>query len=240
MKRLSILILLFSFVADIHSQKTNVYQSGLLGQENLQAIASLSPTSPGGMGFDNRYEGVRGSTRLFDTLLSSYMLVKGQEKYIQFESDVDVVRNTIIFRQPNTGKLMEFTSEIVNELIVIKDDRELIFRTTKGLQFEKDIRENKFCQLLLEEPHMFIKVPEKTFVEADYRAAYSADRRYDEFKPFNRYYIKGDDNIFHQVQLNRKSLVKIFPDKKEIINKNFKENINETNEDKFVNILQKL
>ena len=240
MKWFIILAIMFFTITSGNSQKINIYQTGIVGQENLAAIANISPTTVGGMGFDNRYEGIRGSTRLFDTLITSYMLVRGQEKYIQFNSDIDVVRNTLIFIHPNSGKLMEVSSEIVDELIINKDGRDIIFRTTKGLQFEKEIKGNKFFQVLLEEPHQFIRIPEKTFIEADYKAAYSADRRYDEFQSVNKYYIKDSDNVFHQIQLNKKSLVKLFPGRKEMINDAFREKSDEDNEEKFISILQKL
>ena len=240
MKWFTIPALIFFILTSGYSQKINVYQSGIVGQENLQAIANISPTSAGGMGFDNRYEGIKGSTRLFDTLLASYLLVRGQEKYIQFNSDIDVVRNTLIFIHPNSGKIMELSSEIVDELVMQKDGVDMIFRTTKGLQFDKEIKANRFYRILLEEPHKFIMIPEKTFIEADFKAAYSADRRYDEYHPVHKYFIKGPDNVFHQIQLNKKSLTKIFPEKKEIINKTFREKDDEENEDKVIALLRNL
>ena len=239
MKKLLILFVFYHIKINVFSQKTNVYQSGIIGQENLQAIANVSPTSVGGVGFDNRYEGIKGSTRLFDTLMASYMLVRGQEKYIQFNSDIDVVRNKLVFSHPTSGKLMELSSDIVSELIINKDGKELLFKTTRGLQFDKDIKDIKFCQILMEEPLKFIKIPEKTFIEADYKAAYSADRRYDEFKPFSRYFLEGEDGILHQIQLNRKSLTKLFPDKKDMINKEFRETDKDENEEKFISVLEK-
>ncbi len=232
-------IMLFTLTAG-YSQKINVYQSGISGQENLQAIANISPTSVGGMGFDNRYEGIKGSARLFDTLVTSYLLVRGQEKYIQFNSDIDLVRNTLVFTHPNSGKMMELSSEIVDELVMHKDGVDMIFRTTKGLQFDKGMRENRFFRILLEEPHQFIMVPEKNFIEADYKAAYSADRRYDEYQTLNKYFIKGADNVFHQIQLNKKSLIKLFPGRKDMINDAFREKSEEEDEEKIIAILQKL
>lgn len=56
-------------------------------------------------------------------------------------------------------------------------------------------------------------------ISSDYRSLYGPDRRYDELKDINKYYISGSDGIFYRVQLNVKSLVKIFPDKKEVIRK---------------------
>jgi len=240
MKWLLILFAFYHLTVNIFSQKINVYQSGILGQENLQAIANVSATSVGGMGFDNRYEGVRGSTRLFDTLMLSYMLVRGQDKYIQFNSDLDVVRNKLLFNHPTSGKLMELSTEIISELIINKEGKELLFKTTSGMQFDRELKEIKFCQILLETPRKFIKIPEKVFIEADYKAAYSADRRYDEYQSASRYFMEGNDGILYQIQLNKKNLIRIFPDKKQMINSSFKELNNEENEDKIVAILQKL
>ena len=240
MKRIIIISILAFTVTYAYSQKINVYQSGVTGQENLQAIASISPTTVGGMGFDNRYEGIKGSTRLFDTLISSYLLVRGQEKYIQFSSDIDVVKNTLIFRHPNSGKLMEISSDIVEELITDKNGKDMIFRTTNGLRFDKDIKGNRFYRILMEGPHQFIMIPEKNFVEADYKAAYSADRRYDEYQAYNKYFIKGSDDIFHQIQLNKKSLSNIFPDRKDVINEVFREKSKKNDEDIVIEILGKL
>lgn len=232
--------LLFALAANVFPQKLNVYQSGLTGQENLNAIANISPTSVGGMGFDTRYEGIKGSKMLFDTLLSSYMLIRGQDKYIQFNSDIDVVKNTLHFRHPGTGKLMEIPSDIVSELIVSKNGKDMVFITSKGMQFDKEIKENKFCQLLLKEPRRFIKITDKIFIEADYKAAYSADRRYDEYQPDYKYYIEDNKGIFRHVQLKKKDLLKMFPDKKELINNEFREINAENNEEKVIAILEKL
>ncbi len=239
MKKLIILIPALFCLFSVYSQKTNIYQSGVIGEENLKAIANLGPNTVGGIGFDNRYEGVKGTPRLFDTLVASYLLVKGQEKYIQFNSDLDIVKNTLLFAHPSTGKLMEIPSDDVIELIVMKDGKELVFKTTKGINFKKNIAENKFYLVLKEGPNQFIRIPEKNFVEADYKAAYSADRRYDEFKPVSRYFIEDSNNVFQQIQLNRKSLLKMFPEKKELINKEFQEKSDADNEEKVISILNK-
>jgi len=239
MKKLIILIPALFCLFTVYSQKTNIYQSGVIGEENLKAIANLGPNTVGGIGFDTRYEGIKGTTRLFDTLVASYLLVKGQEKYIQFNSDLDIVKNTLLFAHPSTGKLMEIPSDDVIELIVMKDGKELVFKTTKGINFKKKIEGNKFYMVLKEGPHQFIRIPEKNFIEADYKAAYSADRRYDEFKPVSRYFIEDSNNVFQQIQLNRKSLIKMFPEKKELINKEFQEKPDADNEEKVISIINK-
>ncbi len=50
--------------------------------------------------------------------------------------------------------------------------------------------------------------------------------------------MEGNDGILYQIQLNKKSLIRIFPDKKQMINSSFKELNNEENEDKIIAILR--
>ncbi len=219
MKKSVILFLALLCAAEIYSQTVPTNQLGVITAENLKTISNISPYTPGAVGFDNRYLGVRGTTRLFDTLGLSYFLVTGQKDYITLNSDIDVMNNALVFIQAGSGDLMEISSDHIQEVIFKKEGGDLFFRTTKRIIFEKQPEGNKFYEVLKEEPYSFIRIPEKKFVEADYQSLYSPDRRYDELKNINKYYISGSDGIFYRVQLNEKSFVKMFPDKKELIRK---------------------
>jgi len=234
------LILILSFLCMINSlaQNTPGYQSGVTGERNLMAIVNTSPYTTN-VGFDNRYQGVKGTPRLFDTLVASSLMIYGEEKYIRMESDLDVVRNTLIFKESKSGELREINSKYIAELIYHKDGRDLVFRTTGGVRFDKEIKENEFYEVLKEGPWQFIMIPEKEFVEADYKRVYSPDRRYDEFNPVSKYYIQGMDSVFHRVQLTRKSLKKVFPEKKELIDKNFNEKTSPDPEADVIELLGK-
>lgn len=224
-----------------HSQQTttSIYQKGISAYENLQAIANLGPYSPGGIGFDTRYQGVRGSPRMLDTLLISYLRVGGREDYFELLADLDLVANSVIYSDPKTKKMYEVPIDIISEVIINKDGEEMVFRSTKGKKFEKEIKEQKFFQVLKEGEYQFIKIPLKTFLQASYKGAYSADRRYDEFQPDARYYLMNSDGVFCQIQLNRKSLAKMFPDKKEVIYNAFREESNPDKEAVILSILDK-
>jgi hypothetical protein len=214
----SVFVLTFTLIFnDVNSQVTSTYQKGLSAEKNLNAIRDLVPYSNGGIGFDTRYEGIKGSPRLFDTLLPSFLNLKGQDYYLQLRTDIDLVENAVLFIHPKTGKLLALPSSMVNELVIESPGKEMLFRTTGGKNFEKDIKEQKFFQVLKEGPFYFVKMPVKIFTEANYKGAYAPDRRYDEYETKYRYYIYSADSTYHQVQLNRKSLVKLFPDKKKII-----------------------
>ncbi len=234
-------VLIFSILAflNVHSQRTSIFQTGISAQQNLDAIANLAPYSAGGFGFDIRYQGVVGSPRLFDTLLPAFLLVSENDYYIKMGADLDLIGNAVLYTDPETRKLFALPSDNVKELVIVKDNKELIYRTTRGVSFEKNPRENKFYQVLAGGPVQFIKIPVKTFVEANYKGAYSADIRFDEYQEGARYYITGTDNAFHQIQLNRKSLVKIFPDKKELINKILGKKSSDNTEELVISLIEK-
>ena len=222
MNKSVILFLSLLCAGEVFSQNVPPRQPGIITSENLKVISSISPTNSGAVGFDNRYEGIRGTTRLFDTFAASYFLVSGQKEYIPLKSDIDVVSNALVFIQSGTDVMMEISSDHIDEVIFKREDGDLYFRTTRGIKFEKEPEGNKFYEVLKDWPYSFIRIPEKKFVEADYQRLYSPDRRYDELKPVNKYYIAGSDSIFYRVQLTAKSLEKLFPDKKALIRKELK------------------
>ena len=240
MKKLSLSLILIMIFSACYSQGGTLYQTGISAEQNLKAIGNLVPYCPGGMGFDTRYEGIKGSPRLFDTLLTSYLKVKGQDNYFQIEADIDLVSNILIFKHPKTGKLLSIPIDNITEVVMISKGKDLIFRTTEGKSFEKNLKEQKFFQVLKEGPLQFIKIPEKKFIEANYKGAYSADVRYDEYKTFFRYYLMSKDSSYHQIQLTRKSLAKLFPDRKDLINNSIDEKSNSGNEELVLSLLEKL
>jgi hypothetical protein len=136
--------------------------------------------------------------------------------------------------------MIAIPSDMVNEVVITSGGKDMIFRTTGGKTFEKEIKEQKFFQVLAEGTYPFIKMPVKIFTEANYKAVYGPDRRYDEYETKYRYYIFSPDNTFHQVQLNRKALVKLFPDKKEIIDKALGSKTFNNDEEKIITVLEML
>ena len=69
MRKFSLFLILILSASVLSAQEVSIYQKGVTAQKNLDAIGNLNPYAPGGIGFDNRYQGVKGSPRLFDTLL---------------------------------------------------------------------------------------------------------------------------------------------------------------------------
>ena len=127
MKKMIITLLLILFVSNVYAQENKLYQTGLTAEQNLNAIGNLAPYSTGGVGFDTRYEGIKGSPRLFDTLMPSLLNVKGQDYYIELKTNLDLISNSLIFVNPKTGKLLSIHSDMVNEVKINHEGKEMIF-----------------------------------------------------------------------------------------------------------------
>jgi hypothetical protein len=207
---------------NLYGQESKGIKFGITSEQNLRVLVNPSLYSTTA-GFDDRYEGVKGSPRLLDTLVPSTLTIKGQDEPFLVETDIDLVKNTMLFILRSSGDLLEVSSGYIDELVFHKDGKDLVFRTTGGLTFDKEVQENKFYQVLRDGTWMFIKIPDREFSEANYTGLYSLDKRYDEYVPADKYYIMDSDSVFHRVQLTRKSLTKLFPDKKELIESNFNE-----------------
>lgn len=241
MKKFYTLFILMLFINKIYSQENKLLQSGLTAEQNLSAIGNLSRyANAGGTGFDTRYEGIKGSPRLFDTLLPSSLNIKGEDYYLQLKTNIDIVSNSLIFLNPGTGKLLSISSDIIKEVKISLDGKEMIFRTAGGDKYVKEFKEHRFFQVLRDGQNQFIKLPIKKLIEADYKAVYGADRRYDEYTTYYKYYIMSPDSTFQQIQLNKKSLIKMFPDRKDLINNTLASKTYTNNEDMVLDILNKL
>jgi hypothetical protein len=252
MKKISIIVILLFFVLNSYSQKINYYQDGITGADNIKAMGNLENTGFLKT-FSARYEGTKGTPNLFNSFVTSYLLGAGQEKYVEFNSDIDIERNTVIFSDPSTGKLMEISSDNVTELVFKQYDREFVFRTTKEIKFEKKLKENKFYQLIQEKPYRLILVTFKSFVKADYEPAFNSGRHYDEYRTDRKYYLEDSKGVFHQVilnninydclfhpsTLNRRGLAKLFPDKKELIYRAFEDKPDSVSLEKVISVLNK-
>jgi hypothetical protein len=215
----AIVLILLLAIDTADAQDTRIYQKGITAEQNLKAAVNVSPYSPGGVGFDTRYEGIKGSPRLYDTLFPSILKIKGQKDYFELDTDIDPLSNYLIFSYPKGSKLQSIPADMISEVIITKEGKDLVFRTEEGSKFDKSIKDNKFFQVLTEQPYLFIKLPVKTFTNADFKGAYSSDRRYDEYSTIFRYYVLTPDGVYNKIQLTRKSLAKVFPAKKDFINK---------------------
>ena len=234
----SIILIISNLVAYSQVQPFK-YQTGAAAEDNLNRVINVAPLSTGGMGFDSRYEGVKGSPRLFEKLLPAFVKMKSQDEYFKLNIDLDVYQNRLIFTHPKTGKQLALPASYINEVVINTDSIKGLFKTTASMNFEKEFKDIKFCQIIKDNPYQFIKLPVKVLNEADYKKLYGIDKRYDEFETSYKYFILCGDSLFHQVLLNKKSLIKLFPEKKNLIEATLSANPNLKGEEMILLILNK-
>jgi hypothetical protein len=239
MKRLIIQAVSLFLFTSVFSQQTNPYQKGVTAEKNLSAIFNVSPYTPGGVGFDTRYQGVKGTPRLFDTLQPALVWINRDTNYYLINADLDVYQNRLIFRHPKTNNLMSIPSGIVNEVIFTIGNRKVKFKSVQTEKFERDAKKEKFYQVM-NEKLLFIRIPLKIFNEADYKNLYGPDRRFDEFDLQYQYYYMDRDSIFHKIIPNQRTLSKLFPDYKTLIESVVEEKKYSNNDEMVARILENI
>lgn len=228
------LVAAFLGTCSVQGQNTGIYNTGYTAIKNLESIANIQPYSNGGVGFDNRYEGIKGTREVLDSLSPAYLLLKGQDQWVSLKANMDVVDNRLLFLHPKTGDLLWIPAGMVKQLVVTEGGKELFFRTTAGLKFEKNEENERFCQVLVDGPWCLLKVPYKQFIEANYKEPYSPQRTYDEYESREKYYICGPDSLFRQINPGRKSLLKAFPSQKEAISSSAISEKNANSEEEYL------
>jgi len=235
----ALVIICFLSVTFSYSQGNSIYQNTEDINRKLKVLSRPTPDAPGGYIFDNSYEGLKGSPYLFDKFLPLQIKVKEVDFYLSVEGNIDLKNNTFIYIEKESGVLYSIPCQRVAELIVETGEERMIFRTTDTKNSQKGLNEERFYQVLKEAPYKFIKMPSKVLIPADYRGAYSAKRRYDEYKFEAKYYIVSFDTLYAEVKLKKNSLIKLFPDKKETIKKVIKEKTYSDPEEMVLSVLKK-
>jgi hypothetical protein len=216
-KPICLLIILTISAGELYSQAGTTYQKGFTAEQNLRVIGRLNPYSPGGVGFDNRYQGVRGSPFLYDSLYPALVKINSEEKYLTIKSDFDIYGSRLVFAHPVTGQIMYLPANIIDEVLITVNGQEKVFRTTRDKKFETAPAEEHFFEILYSGNIAIIRMPLKTLRLADYQKVYSTDRRYDEFDTRFQYYSHGDDMVFRKFTPGKKALIALFPGKKDLI-----------------------
>jgi len=167
--------------------------------------------------FDNRYEGVKGHSTVFDDFVYGNVNLKDGERAEGQELNYDAITNELIVRSRIYKRILAVRRDLVVSFELINVDGDTLFfkkATDKG-----------FCQVIHEgNLKMYLKYV-KQVVKANYGGAYNANaRNYDEFVEQNIYLISTNGEELEEIKPQRKAFDKKFPEKKEVIQRYFKEN----------------
>lgn len=211
-----------------------------LTNRKLKVLSSPSPDIAGGYVRNDSYEGIKGGPFLFNEFKPLIIRIKELEDYVYVEANLDLKTNSILYKDQELNQVFSIPSNRVIEVIFKSENETLIFKTTENKKFEPGVSEIKFLQVIKEGPDEFVKIPFKIFIPADYTGAYTAKRRFDEYKTEYNYYLLNSDNVYKRINLTKKSLIKVFPEKRELIKSFFKMSEKSDKEEIVLTLLDKL
>ena len=188
-------------------------------QENLNQIANLQPGSPGGIAYDTRYEGVRGTPFLFEEFHFADIKLNGktyQDDKVQFRLNLE---KNLIHAKFKNGSEASFPMSAFEEIHLKRGIKPMKFILLQSAQVEGRSKGARFYEQLNENAYQLIKLHEKVFKKADYEGAYSNDIRYDEYAPQQQYFIRTPNDTFEKIKLKKKALIKQFPNWESSLNK---------------------
>lgn len=218
MKKIIILFTLVGFVQVLSAQqketKTGSYERS---PTNISSIANISPLSPGAMGFDDRYEGVKGTPLLYDDWVEGNLFLKDNAWVRNLKMNLDIHDHFIYLISPENGQIFTLSSEEISEIHLFPEGKTILFRKFSPEQFDSRIDPDQLFEVLAQGEYTFLKLSKKLFREANYQQAYSPDRRYDEFILSTSYYLTNSDGMFEKIKLTEKALCKLFPEQKSLI-----------------------
>lgn len=168
--------------------------------------------------FDNRYEGVRGQSTVFEDFVEGNVNMKSGERVEGQALNYDVMTGQLIVRSRVYKKILSVRYDLVESFELFDEEGEMFFY--------KKATERGFCQVIHEGNRikMYLK-PVKTVQKANFGGAYNANaRNYDEFIDENVYLISTNGGALEEIKPQRKAFEKKFPEKKELIQRYFKDN----------------
>jgi hypothetical protein len=165
--------------------------------------------------FDNRYQGVKGTPLMFEDWTEGYVLFKDkpeEEEVKTFKMNIDLFQNKLYVTLYN-GSIGTLPAKFVRSVhFKTEDGKEHVFKPF----IRKEVESSNFpglgyYEILHEGDILLMKHHRKIFKEADYKGAYSADIRYDEYQDETRYFISLDNQSFEKIKLKSKNLEKAMP-----------------------------
>lgn len=239
MKRILVLLMSIWFVQVLSAQqketKTGTYERS---PTNINNIANINALSPGAVGFDDRYEGVKGTPLLYDDWMEGNLFLKDNRWVRNIKMNLDIHDGFLYILTPENGQIFTLSNEEINEVHLFSEGETILFQKFSPEQFDKKIDPEILFEVLAQGEYFFLKLSKKLFRKADFQGAYSADRRYDEFIPDSTYYLTNQNGKFEKIKLNKKSLTKIFPDQKTKIQEIVKNNNLSDGEELVITVLK--
>ncbi len=157
--------------------------------------------------FDNRYEGVKGSPLLYEEWQEGTLtMLDGRQLSELVVYNINAMESQI-FVGPNSNRFIAVADSVYLKLEM--GNRVFMPYDAEIVEGKKNERLRTYEVLWQNDDQVLLKREIAFFLEASYKGAYSADRRFDEYKRRVGYFF-GNNGKFRKMQLNQKSVMKTF------------------------------
>lgn len=233
MKRLVLSILLI-IPAIVFGQDDN---SMVKTEENLRNI-SRSAGMVMTTNMDELYEGIKGTPYLFDTWREGNIILKDSSLIRDINIKYNVYTDDVFYLNSTSGDSLIIDRYRIDAFEIKGDSPAdlLLFRDIRLKPGSKD--KSTFARVLYNgETKLLIKYI-KVFIKADYKGAYTAGRKYDEYTDNSQYYIMKNNEL-NRIKLNKKAIIKVLADRENEV-KSFidKKGADPGNENDVINLLE--
>lgn len=176
-------------------------------------------------GFDNRYEGVKGSPYLFDDWNNGTIVFNTGKSFSSSDIllNIDGYHNEALLLLYGE-QIIGFGGEEVSTVVINSNETSDTFKiaTTKELELKGE--GYIYLQQLNHGPFKLFKQTKKVFLEADFKDPYSVDRRVDEFREEYFYFLRDESGEYEQIKPKLKYLKKLYPRRSKKMEKVIKNN----------------
>ncbi|MEL6925954.1 MAG: hypothetical protein AAFO94_18075, partial [Bacteroidota bacterium] len=218
---LPILLLVLGCIS-IHAQETTEEQSGRQEPQNFNLQENLNNANNlvggvGTVGFDNRYEGLKGHPYMYNEWYPGMLMIDGQlmeDKTASYKLDIEGRQLIAKFRR---NKYRNYPLQSFEEIHLQTEGKVVSFVVVDLTPGEDKKLNVKLMEVLSPGTHRLLKEHSKFYRPADYKGGYSTDKRYADFRIDQHYFIQLPSGALKKIKLKKKALTKVFPEWKQQI-----------------------
>jgi hypothetical protein len=188
---------------------------GYDAQENLNT-AGMAGNMTVMRGFDNRYEGMRGSPYLLPYWCNADVQLASGKTQPDVPVKLDVYSDWLVMRRQRGDSAVVDPAQVKG--FVLKDataGRDRTFVKT-AVKTDNGAVRNEFMEVIHEGKTALLVRYDRRILKANYQGGYNADRRYDELLPEESHYLRKPDGTLAKLKLNRKAVLEHLGDTPEL------------------------
>jgi hypothetical protein len=181
-------------------------------EENLRNISRLAGVVYT-TNMDGLYEGIKGTPYLFNEWKQGNIYLNDNTYINDVNIKYNIYTDDILYLNSKSGDSLIIDRSLINSFEIAGDNSNnlLLFKEINLKPGKSD--KSTFVKVIHDGKSKFIVKYSKTFIKADYKGAYSAGRKYDEYTDDFQYYIIKNESNPDKIKLNKRSVTKVLSDK---------------------------